>query len=120
MRMPIAWALQAVPRLETGIDWLDLGRIGRLDFEPVDERRFPAMRLVREVMRGGDALAIAMNAANEAANEAFREGRLPFTGIVPLVEQVVARTADVRVADLDEVWAIDAEARRKAEEMLHP
>ncbi|MDX8401381.1 MAG: 1-deoxy-D-xylulose-5-phosphate reductoisomerase, partial [Mariprofundaceae bacterium] len=84
----------------------------------VSESRFPAMRLVRQVMQGGDALAIAMNAATEVANEAFRAGRLAFTAIVPLVEQVVERTADHNAADLDEVWAIDAEARRMAREML--
>ncbi len=120
MRMPIAWALQSEPRLETGIGWLDLAGVGRLDFAPVDERRFPAMRLVREVMQGGDALAIAMNAANEVANAAFRERRLPFTGIVPLVGKVVARTEDRNADDLDDVWAIDAAARRMAEEMCRP
>ncbi|MDX8402187.1 MAG: 1-deoxy-D-xylulose-5-phosphate reductoisomerase, partial [Mariprofundaceae bacterium] len=35
MRMPIAWALQTEPRLETGIDWLDLGAVGRLEFHEV-------------------------------------------------------------------------------------
>ncbi len=115
MRAPIAYAMQAEPRLSTGIPWLDLAASGRLDFQAVDEARFPAMRLVRQVMQGGDSLAIAMNAANEVANQAFRERRIAFTDIVPLVERVVADTADRSVTALDTVWSADAEARRQAE-----
>lgn len=115
MRAPIAYAMQAEPRLSTGIPWLDLAASGRLDFQAVDEVRFPAMRLVREVMQGGDSLAIAMNAANEVANQAFRERRIAFTDIVPTVERVLEKTPDRSVTELDAVWSADAEARRRAD-----
>jgi 1-deoxy-D-xylulose-5-phosphate reductoisomerase len=115
MRAPIAYAMQAEPRLSTGIPWLDLAASGRLDFQTVDEARFPAMRLVRQVMQGRDSLAIAMNAANEIANQAFRDRRIAFTDIVPLVERVVGDTEDRSVMALDAVWSVDAEARRRAE-----
>ena len=118
MRAPIAYAMQAEPRLATGIPWLDLATSGRLDFQAVDEHRFPAMRLVRYVMQGGDSLAIAMNAANEVANLAFREGRLAFTDIVALVEQVIEGTPDHSVTELDEVWSVDTQARRMAEDAV--
>jgi 1-deoxy-D-xylulose-5-phosphate reductoisomerase len=118
MRAPIAYAMQAEPRLATGIPWLDLAESGRLDFQAVDEARFPAMRLVRHVMRGDDSLAIAMNAANEVANEAFRQRRIRFTDIVSQVEQVVERTQGHSVMELDQVWSVDAEARRMAEEAI--
>jgi 1-deoxy-D-xylulose-5-phosphate reductoisomerase len=115
MRAPIAYAMQAEPRLATGIPMLDLAESDRLDFQAVDESRFPAMRLVRGVMRGGDSLAIAMNAANEVTNQAFRERRIAFTDIVPLVERVLADTPGHSVTELDQVWSVDAEARRMAE-----
>jgi len=117
MRAPVAYAMQARPRLETGIRLLDLAAIGRLDFQPVNVERFPAMQLVRPVLAGGDSLAIAMNAANEVANQAFREGRIGFMEIVATVEAVLARTTDVPVGSLDEVWEMDRLARQMAEEM---
>ncbi|MDQ7011921.1 MAG: 1-deoxy-D-xylulose-5-phosphate reductoisomerase [Mariprofundaceae bacterium] len=119
MRAPVAYAMQAQPRLETGIRLLDLAEIGRLDFQPVDLERFPAMRLVQPVLAGGDSLAIAMNAANEVANQAFREGRIGFMDIVATVEAVLARTIDAPVGSLDEVWEADHLARQMAEEVVN-
>lgn len=118
MRGPIAWAMQTSPRLESGIPFLDLARRGRLEFESVDETRFPAMRLVRRVLAGGDSLSIAFNAANEVANQAFRERRIAFTDIVRVVEAVLEASADVSVDGLDDVWSRDLEARRRAEDVI--
>lgn len=118
MRMPIAYALQLEPRLETGIDWLDLTRVGQLNFSAVDERRFPAMRLVRHVLAGDDSLAIAFNAANEVANEAFRNRQIGFMEIVTTIETVLGKMDNVSAHDLDTVWSLDREARRIAREVL--
>ena len=119
MRMPIAYAMQAEPRLKSGIDWLDLAANGSLDFQAVDEQRFPAMRLVKQVMCGGDSLAIAMNAANEVANQAFRERRISFSDIVNTVEKVLDRVENIPVGQLDDVWFHDGKARRLAIEVMN-
>jgi len=118
MRCPISYALQQHPRLESGVGALDLAAIGALQFEAVDEERFPAMRLVRDVLAGGDSLAIALNGANEVANAAFRQGRIRFTDIVPLVESVVAKTESSDVSDLNAVNTVDAVARKQAEAIV--
>jgi 1-deoxy-D-xylulose-5-phosphate reductoisomerase len=118
MRGPIAWAIQTRPRLESGIPFLDLASRRRLEFMAVDETRFPAMRLVRGVLAGGDSLAIAFNAANEVANQAFRERRIAFMDIVRIVEAVLEASEDVSVAGLDDVWSRDLEARRLATSMI--
>ena len=118
MRSPIAYALQSGERLSAGIPWLDLATTGRLDFQAVDEVRFPAMRLVHHVMQGGDALAIALNAANEEANQAFRARTIGFMDIVTTVEQVLVQTEDVTIGSLDDVWACDQQARQQAHEVM--
>ena len=118
MRSPIAYALQSGERLSAGIPWLDLAKTGRLDFQAVDEVRFPAMRLVQSVMQGGDALAIALNAANEEANQAFRARDIGFMDIVATVEEVLQGTEDVHIASLDDVWACDQHARQHAHEVM--
>ncbi len=118
MRMPIAYALQAEPRLATGMDWLDLAQTGSLSFQTVDHIRFPAMRLVQDVLGGEDSLSIAFNAANEVANAAFREQRIGFMQIVATVEQVLAKVENVPVGTLDEVWLHDGHARKLAHEVI--
>jgi len=118
MRSPIAYAMQSGSRLESGIPWLDLARTGTLTFQAVDYKRFPAMRLVQDVMRGEDSLSIAFNAANEEANNAFRERRIGFMQIVRVVEEVLARVENLPVASLDEVWSHDRLARQLSEEVM--
>jgi len=118
MRMPIAYAMQAEPRLHSGIDWLDLTGTEMLSFQAVDYDRFPAMRLVQDVLAGHDSLSIACNAANEVANAAFREQRIGFMAIVTTVEQVLAQVDNVPVGSLDEVWLHDGHARKLAEEVI--
>lgn len=118
MRSPIAYAMQSEPRLSSGIPWLDLAATGTLTFQAVDERRFPAMRLVQDVMRGEDSLAIAMNAANEVANQAFRDGRIGFMEIVTAVESVLAQVENLPVETLEEVWSYDRHARVLADEVI--
>jgi len=118
MRMPIAYAMQAEPRLQSGIDWLDLAQTGALSFQAIDHERFPAMRLVQNVLHGEDSLAIAFNAANEVANTAFREHKIGFMEIVTTVEQVLVKVDNVPVGSLDEVWLHDGHARKLAEEVI--
>jgi len=118
MRMPIAYALQCTPRMESGIARLNLAEMGRLNFQAVDPQRFPAMRLVARVLHGDDSLAIAFNAANEVANEAFRAFRIGFMDIVRVVEQVLEKTTCLNVSDLQQVWSLGAEARRHAQEII--
>jgi len=114
MRAPVAYALQTSPRLSSGISMLDLAKRQRLDFIGIDEHRFPVMRLVRDVMQSRDSRSIAFNAANEEANLAFREHRLPFPGITQITEDVLGMIEDVSVESLDQVWSLDQEARRLA------
>jgi len=118
MRGPIAYALQMQPRLSSGIPFLDLAGHGSLTFQAVDAERFPAMRLVTAVLKGGDSLAIALNAANETANQAFRERRLGFMDIVRVVEKVLESSEDVSVQSLNEVWSRDRESRLLAKSFI--
>lgn len=119
MRSPIAYALQTSPRIHSGIPWLELAEQQDLSFFAVDTVRFPAMSLVQQVMRGDDAHAVIMNAANEVANAAFRQHRIGFMDIVPAVERALAEVPITAVDQLDDIWALDQHTRRKTEEFIH-
>ncbi len=118
MRSPIVYAMQAEPRLESGIPWLELAQTQPLEFQAIDETRFPAMRLVKSVLAGEDSLAIALNAANEVANQAFQDGKIGFMDIVATVESVMEKTVEQHVETLEQVWQLDKQARVFAKEVI--
>jgi 1-deoxy-D-xylulose-5-phosphate reductoisomerase len=59
-----------------------------------------------------------LNAANEVAVDAFLGGRLNFTGIARVIEDVLDRQPVVAVRALDDVLEADREARALARSAL--
>jgi 1-deoxy-D-xylulose-5-phosphate reductoisomerase len=118
MRVPIASCLAWPQRMETPMAPLDLPKLGTLTFEAPDEMRFPATRLAREAAQAGGAAPAVLNAANEAAVAAFLAGKIAFTRIAVIVERTLSRIALSQPASLDDVLAVDREARMRAEELL--
>jgi 1-deoxy-D-xylulose-5-phosphate reductoisomerase len=117
MRVPIAHALAWPERFASGVDGLDLARLGQLRFEPVDERRYPCLRLARQALAAGGHAPNILNAANEIAVEAFLNGQVGFTRIAGVIESCLeqGQTADLPpLADLDGVLAVDSWARSRA------
>jgi 1-deoxy-D-xylulose-5-phosphate reductoisomerase len=133
MLIPIALGMawpDRVPDTAPAVDW---SRPQAWEFFPLDDEAFPAVRLAREAgARGGTAPAV-YNATNEVCVEAFRAGRLRFTGIVDTIEAVMAQHGvdehrvtipDVGSAPtdltLEDVLAADAWARTETARLLEP
>jgi len=114
MTFPIQHALlypARAPGVETALDFTKL--LG-LEFRPVDEHRFPCLRLARQTMAAGGVAPAVFNAANEVAVAAFLAGRLPFLAIPRLIDHTLQLTANFEPDSLAAVLAADAEARRLA------
>ena len=118
MRVPIASCLAWPERMDTPLAPLDLTAIGELSFCAPDEERFPATRLCRAAAEAGGAAPAVLNAANEVAVAAFLDGKLSFTRIAVVVEQVLSRYAPPPPAELADVLAVDARARSEARTIL--
>lgn len=118
MRVPIASCLAWPTRMASPCEPLDLAAIGELTFRAPDEVRFPATRLARQAAEAGGAAPCVLNAANEVAVAAFLDGKLPFTAIAVHVEKTMQRLAPPAPVSLDEVIAVDTEARVIAAQML--
>jgi 1-deoxy-D-xylulose-5-phosphate reductoisomerase len=117
MMIPIAMGLgwpDRVPDAAPPVDWT---RRQTWEFLPLDDEAFPAVRLAREAgTRGGTAPAV-YNAANEVCVQAFLDGEMRFTDIVPTIERVLAgHDVPSNLTDLtvDDVLAADAWAREQA------
>ncbi|HEY6815158.1 MAG TPA: 1-deoxy-D-xylulose-5-phosphate reductoisomerase [Croceibacterium sp.] len=120
MRVPIASCLAWPRRMDTPLDPLDLAAIGQLTFLAPDEERFPATRLAREAAAAGGAAPAVLNAANEVGVAAFLAGQIAFTDISALVAQTLDRDLPPPPQCLDDVLAVDGEARARAAELLEP
>ncbi len=86
MRLPIAVALGYPDRLPDAVPPTLLEDLGPLEFYPLDETRFPAVRLARGAAEAGAGRPAVLNAANEEAVNAFLAREIPFTGIIRTVE----------------------------------
>jgi 1-deoxy-D-xylulose-5-phosphate reductoisomerase len=118
MRVPIAYALAWPERMPTPAQRLDLSAIAKLEFEPPDLQRFPALRLAREALERGGAAPIVLNAANEAAVTRFLAAQLGFSDIAQVVEDVLERSDSDPPASIEEVIEIDLDARARVEFLL--
>ena len=119
MRVPISYALTYPDRVATPVPQLDLEAL-TLSFEPVDDDAFPMLALARAAGERGGTLPCAYNAANEVAVEAFLAGRVGFLDMPVVVEETLARMDGAPARDVDELTAVDAEARRVAALGLQP
>lgn len=115
MRTPIAHALAWPDRMEGPSAPLDFATLGRLDFEAPDPARFPALRLARDAVMAGGARPAILNAANEMAVAAFLAGRIGFLDIASIVADVLNRYDPPAPAQIDDVLAVDEDARRVAD-----
>ncbi|WP_221030448.1 1-deoxy-D-xylulose-5-phosphate reductoisomerase [Actomonas aquatica] len=118
MTFPIQHALLHPHRLPSVEPSLDLNRPFSLDFRPIDEARFPMLRLALAAMRAGGIAPAVYNAANEIAVAAFLAEQMPFLAIPRLVEQVLDQTSHQDPDQLADVIAADAAARRLAQSLL--
>jgi 1-deoxy-D-xylulose-5-phosphate reductoisomerase len=118
MTFPIQHALLHPERVPGVDSSLDFTRLLGLEFRPVDEARFPMLRLARETMTAGGVAPAIYNAANELAVAAFLDGRIPFLAIPRVVEQTLASITNFEPADLPAVLAVDAQSRRAAAHIL--
>jgi len=118
MRVPISYALHYPERADVEMRRLDLAEVGRLDFEAPDPETFACLRLALEAGEAGGTAPCVLNAADEVAVAAFLDGRIPFTAIAAAIEGVLAEMPAAPVTHFDDLFAVDAEARRRTEEQV--
>lgn len=119
MRVPIQLALSYPMRLQSTfprIDWWDMQA---LTFERPDQDRFPCLSMAYEAIRRGGNAACVVNAANEVANLAFREGRCAFLQMADVIAKTLDTVAHIDKPTLPDYMDTDREARRTASLLIH-
>ena len=90
MKLPIALALGWPARVPGVAAACDFSTASSWEFEPLDNRVFPAVDLARQAGETGGCMTAVYNAANEEAAEAFLAGRIGFPAIVRTIADVLS------------------------------
>jgi len=114
MRGPISYALAHPDRVPLGLDPLDLARVGTLTFEPPDPVRFPAYTLAWRALEMGGTAPAALSGADEAAVEAFLQGRCRFDRIARVCAEVLEAHRVERLASIEQAVAVSEWGKREA------
>jgi 1-deoxy-D-xylulose-5-phosphate reductoisomerase len=114
MRVPIAYGLSWPERIASGAASLDFSNLAALTFEKPDNERFPGLQLAWDALAGPTGTTAVLNAANEVAVAAFLDGRLRFDQIHAVNHATLQAMVPSKPQSLDDLLAIDAEARSRA------
>ena len=114
MRVAIQYALSYPERWDSPATHVDWRSSEPLTFAAPDRGAFRCLDLALEAGRTGGTLPCAMNAANEVANEAFRQDRCGFCDIDRIVERVMDATSVESLTSLEQIAEVDALARKRA------
>ncbi len=118
MRIPIQYALTYPDRFVSPVRQLDLAQAATLTFEKPDYETFACINLCRKAFEKGGLYPAAVNAANEKANELFRNGKIKFLDIPKAVEAAFDYTADVSDYTLEQVFETDMLIRTETERLF--
>ena len=117
MRLPIHDALSWPETEYSPFGVLDFDSL-TLNFEKCDLEKFPMLALSYEVLAGAPILPTVYNAANEAAVQAFFEGRIGFLEIPRVVEYVIRKSWPNEPMTIENVMKRDKKARELAEAVV--
>lgn len=118
MKTPIAHALAYPERISAPVPSLDFTKLAELTFMEPERDRYPCLFTGIEASKQGQASTTALNAANEVAVAAFLQNELRFVQIHEVVEQVVEQCSVQQAYSLEEIMAVDQQARRQAQELI--
>lgn len=118
MRLPIQYAFSYPERWDAPVPFLDLTRVGPLEFLPPAWDDFPCLRLAYRALESDRSLPVVLNAANEEAVAAFLDGRLGFNAIADVIAEAMEAHAPAPVTTLADVRRIDRWARQHATDRI--
>ncbi|MBV7316253.1 1-deoxy-D-xylulose-5-phosphate reductoisomerase [Shewanella sp. NIFS-20-20] len=118
MRTPIANCMAYPDRIHAGVEPLDFFKVGQLTFVEPDVNRFPCLALAMEACHLGQEATTVVNAANEVAVAAFLAGKIRFTDIATINERSLGRLHCQGLTSLEDILALDTQARIYANEAI--
>ena len=118
MRMPIQYALTYPERDSAPVPRIDWSQPRTWNFSAPDLDKFRLLKLAYQAQEQGGSATCTLNAADEIAVEAFLAGKIPFPVIAETVEETLTRQKCTEPATIEDVVAVDKEARGVARQIV--
>ena len=118
MREAIQFAFSFPHRLTLDNRKLNFAELGSMSFFAPDMEKFPALNLAYESLRKGGNMACIMNAANEAAVDAFLKEQIGFYDITDVVQECKGGADFVGSPDLETIFETNDAAFAHAKEII--
>ncbi|MCP5510133.1 MAG: 1-deoxy-D-xylulose-5-phosphate reductoisomerase [Chlamydiales bacterium] len=117
MHLPIQYALTYPERVDGMMGCFDFTKYSKLDFYAPDWKRFRCLSLAFEAARTGKSMPCFMNAANEVLVHRFLDGQIRWIEIGQKLETLMEHHTPYAVISIDDIVAVDSEARQLAREI---
>lgn len=118
MKNPILNALSFPKMPESFLKPLDFSQIINLEFMPPRTDDFPMLSLGFEAAGKGGAYPIAFNVANEEAVDAFIKGKIGFTDLADITQEVLNSDWTMKPSSYEEVYDYENRARAIAQSSI--
>ena len=119
MRLPIQYALDYPNRFKGVARQIDWTQHMQLEFYPPGERQSLALELGHRCAREGGTAGAVLNAANEAAVQAFLDGELHFTEIIPACRSILESHSFEASPTLAQLIEVDQWAREEVSRWVY-
>ena len=118
MRIPISYALAWPQRIKVDLPRLNWAEVKKLDFLALDEQRFPAINLVKQVLAQRGTAPAIFNAANEVAVAAFLQDQISFVQIIDVIQASLAAIDSQDMSSLEDIVQTDKLVRQWSENFI--
>jgi 1-deoxy-D-xylulose-5-phosphate reductoisomerase len=118
MKLPIQFALTYPSRFQMNGSRLNFPALKSMTFFEPDRKNFRCLQVAYDALALGGTAPAIMNAANEAAVEAFLANKIPFTRIPELIEKALTTRLHVSTPELPHIFEADQSARRFVQTLL--
>jgi 1-deoxy-D-xylulose-5-phosphate reductoisomerase len=113
MRLPIQYALSYPNRWKNSqLSKFNLSQHFKLEFFPPDHDKFRTIGLAYSALKTGGTAPVILNAANEAAVQAFLDEKIRFHQIAHAIESALNHYAHIQKPELNDLMLADQWARQ--------
>ena len=111
MRVPIAFALGYPQRIAIKYPKLDLAKISQFNFLSPNDKQFPALKMVKEVLEVDCSAPCVFNAANEVAVNRFLKDEIGFAEITKIIAKTLDKLPTRNITSVEDVIRYNQEAK---------
>ncbi len=118
MELPIQLALTYPDRMDCALKPVDWTQALTLNFLPLERKKYPMYDLALSCGEAGGILPTVLNAAGEAAVDAFLKGAISFCDIWRVCREVTEHTKNAAAESFEQLSSADTAARTAARTII--